>query len=372
MTKKKIVLIVAVILVVLLAVAVYFRIQQTNAEISKRPVPKPNVILGKAVRGEIIQTESLTGDILPIQQANIFSRVSGNIEKIYVNIGDFVKHGQILALIDTSIYAQNVKMANANYIQTIANVANTKMTYERNQSLLQQNLISKQDADNTKTAYDVALSQKDAAYANYTNALTQLSYCKITAPFTGYITKKYYDPGVYVTTSTTATNSTLFTMMDIEKLKAIINVPEKDVISLPKIIDIKVTIDALPGMVFNARINKISGAIDLSTRTMQVEIYIDNPGKVMKPGMFATISLILDKKENVLIVPNETVQNDIKGNYIFVFNPDSTVTKKYVQLGILHDNKDEITSGISDDDILIVTGQTLVRNGGKVRVVKAN
>ncbi len=244
--KKKVYIIVGGIIVVFL-IAIILRIAQNNAEASRRPTIVPSVILGSIKVGNIEKTESLTGDILPIQQANIFSKVSGNLEKIYVDIGDRVARNQLLALIDTTIYSQNAKQSHANYLQAMANLENAKLNYTRNKSLLAQNLIAQQDLDNSKTAYDVAVAQEESARASYSNALTQLGYCKVTAPFSGYITKRFLDPGAYVTSSTSAASSTLYTLMDLDKLKTIVNLPENDVPLLSQISGVKVIADALPG-----------------------------------------------------------------------------------------------------------------------------
>jgi RND family efflux transporter MFP subunit len=368
--KKTWIIITIIFLLIILIAGAIIRIKQNAAEATKKPSMITNIITGKAVRGVMVQKESLTGDILPIQQANIFSKVNGNIEKIFVNIGDYVHQGQVLALIDTTLYSQNAKQAYSSYLQATANFENAKLNYERNKALLDQKLISKQDADNSKTAFDIAQSQKDASLANYTNAATQLGYCKITAPFSGYITKRNFDAGVYVTSSAISSSSILFILMDLEKIKANINLPEKDVPLLKRILDIKVSADALPNEEFDAKINKISEAVDVSTRTMQVEIYIENAAKKLKPGMFANISIIIDKKENTLILPNEVVQNDQYGDFIFIINSDNTVTKKYVQLGIKQDNKVEVLSGIEENDLIVFTGQSLVKDGSKVKISK--
>ncbi len=358
------------LIAVLIIVLTVIKIEQNNAESSRRPAAIPSVVLGKAERGEIVRSESLTGDILPIQQANIYARVSGNIEQIKVDIGDRVGKGQLLALIDTTIYSQNAKQARANYVQAKASLENTKLNFGRNKSLFEQNLISQQDLDNSRTAYDVSLAQEEAALANYTNALTQLSYCRVTAPFSGYITKRFLDPGAYVTSSTSSASSTLFTLMDLGKLKAIINLPEKDVPLIPKVLGVQVIADALPGKVFNAKLKKISEAVDLSTRTMAVEVDIENPGKLLKPGMFATVNLILGKKSDTILLPNNVVLNDDNGNYVFVLNKDNTVTQKYIQLGLQENNSDEILSGIDEHDRIVFVGQTLIKNGSKVKVAK--
>lgn len=367
--KKKTIYIVSGIIIIFIIV-VFLRIKSNSAESALRSKVVPTVKIGKISRGDISKIESLTGDILPIQQANIYSKVSGNIEKIFVDMGDKVQKNQLLALIDTTIYSQNAKQAQANYIQAKANFENAKLNYERNKTLLEQNLISQQDLDNSKTAYDVAFAQKEASQANYSNALTQLSYCKVTAPFPGFITKRFLDPGAFVSSSTSSSSSTLFTLMDLENLKAIINLPENDVPLISQVIGIQVIADALHGKIFNAKLKKISEAIDLSTRTMAVEVDIENPGKLLKPGMFATINIVLGKKTNTKLLPNNVVLNDQNGDYVFVVNDDNTVSQKYVQLGIQQDNQDEILSGLNENDRVVFVGQTLIRNGSKVKIVK--
>jgi membrane fusion protein (multidrug efflux system) len=356
------------IAVVILIIVVLVKIK--SSDVPQRRPSIPVVITGKLLNGEIVRSESLTGDILPIQQANIFTKVNGNIERIYADIGDAVKQNQVLALIDTTIYSENLKQAKASYMQALANFDNSKLLFERNQKLLEQNLIAKQDLDNARTSLDVASAQKEAAFAVYTNALTQLGYCKITAPFSGYITKRMFDPGTYVSSSSNNQSSILFILMNVEQLKSMVNIPEKDVPSLSSINSIEVIPDALPGKIFKAQLKKISGAVDLNTRTMAVEIDIDNPGKVLKPGMFATINLILEKKENSDFLPNQVVLNDDGGDYVYLLNPDSTVTKKYVQLGIQQDNKFEILSGLSHNDKIVFVGQDLIKDKMKVRAAK--
>ncbi len=365
MQKKKFYISLSIIGIILLALVV-LKVVRSITEASRRPVAVPTVVVSTAKRGEIVRSESLTGDILPIQQASVYSKVTGNIEKMYVDIGDRVKKNQLLALIDTTIYSQNAKQARANYLQAMANLENTKLNYERNKSLFAQNLVAKQDLDNSKTAYDVASTQKEAAFANYNNALIQLGYCKVTATFSGYITKRFLDAGAYVSSSNPS-GAVLFTLMDVSSLKSIINIPEKDVPDISKILEIRVTADALPNSFYKAKIKKISEAVDLSTRTMAVEIDIDNFNNQLKPGMFATITLVMDKKENTLILPNQVVLNNDNGNFVFVVSHDNVVHRKYVTLGIQQDNKDEILSGITESDKIVFVGQNLIKDNMKVK-----
>jgi membrane fusion protein, multidrug efflux system len=363
---KKIVTISAIVLFIVVIILV--KVATTSK--AGRGNPIPAVETGKIQRGEIVNSETLTGDILPIQQADIYSKVSGNIENIFVDIGDRVQRGQLLALIDTTIYSSNARQVEANYYQAKVNYENNKLTYERNQKLSEENLIAKQDLDNSKTAMNASAAQMDAAQASYSNALTQLGYCKVSAPFSGYITKRNFDAGAYIAGSGNTQNSSLFTLMNVEQLKSIVNVPENDVPMLDSIVDIQVAADALPGKIFKAKLKKISESVDLSTRTMAVEIDIENASKMLKPGMFASITLVWNKKENAMILPNEVVLNDDQGDYVYTVNQDNIVNKEYVKVGIRQNNKYEILSGINENQRIVFVGQTLIKNQMKVRIVK--
>lgn len=354
--------------IIILLLIVIFKI--VSSESPKRQIPKPNVVIGKITKGDIQLIESLTGDIIPIQQANIFSKVNGNIEKNMVDIGSRVFNNQLLALIDTTLYSQNANQAKANYMQSIANYKNAKLNYERNKKLFEQNLIAQQDVDNAKTSFDIALAQQEAAEAVYKNAVTQLSYCKVTAPFPGIITKRNYDPGAYVTGSTNAQGSVLFVLMNMDHLKTIVNLPERSIPYLSGVKEVSVIADAYPDKKFKAKISNISQAIDLGTRTMAVEVDIENTQSLLKPGMFATIQFVTAFNSNSYIIPNQVSLNDEKGDYVYIVNSDSTVSRKYIKIGIRTDDKLEILSGLNETDQIVFVGQTLIKDKMKVRIVK--
>ncbi len=357
-----------VIAFVILGLLIFLKMR--NPQEARRGIPTPTVVLGVAARADMTNSIQLTGDILPNQQATIYSRVGGNLQKVYADIGDYVKENQLLALIDTTIYAQNVKLAKANYNQADASYLNNKINFERNKKLVEQNLISRQDFDNSQTAMDASLAQKEAASANYQNAITQLSYCKITAPFSGLITKRFLDPGVYIATGGNSVNSSIFVIIANDKLKSLLNIPEKIVPRLSQVKKITLVADALPGQTFLARLTKVSDAIDLSTRTMAVELQIENQGKSLKPGMFATFQLQMDSRSNVLVIPNNLVQKDESGEFVFTVSKDTLASKVYVKTGITENNRVEVISGITETDQIILAGQTLVKDKMKVRISK--
>ncbi|MCL5268600.1 MAG: efflux RND transporter periplasmic adaptor subunit [Bacteroidetes bacterium] len=355
---------------VLLAIFVYLRLRANAADATKVLRPIPTVQISDPHRGSIERTISFTGDIDAIQEATIFPRVNGNIEEEYVNIGSYVRKGEILALIDTAVYSENVRQARGVYLQARATLENDKLTYERNKSLLSQNLIAKQDLDNSEAAYKVALAQEQAAAATMKNAEIQLGYCRVQAPFTGYVTRRFFDPGTYVTSSTNATSSTLFYLADLNKVKVLVNVLEEDIPLLPKVEDAQIKVDAYPSMVFHGKITRVSQQLDLSTRTMPVEVDIDNPHGLLKPGMFANVDLIFDRVDNALVLPSQVVLKDDSGSYVYTLGAGDIVHKNYVKIGVTHDNDDQVISGLNDNAPVVFMGYDMVHDGMKVRVAR--
>ena len=366
--KKKLFLVVIVSIILLIIVA--YKINDYVKSSTTRPKALTAVLISNPERKQVNNTIDLTGDILPYQQATIYSRVSGNIEKIFVDIGSLVKKGDILAVIDSTIYSQNARQAYGLYLQAEANYQNAKMNYERNLKLFEQNLIAKQEVDNAYTAYEVAKGQKESQQANYKNALTQLNYCKIIAPFAGYITKRFLDPGAYVTSSANSPSSSLFTLMDISKVKILVNLPEKNITILEKVKEADICVDAYKDKIFKGKVERISDALDPNTRTLQVEIDIDNKDRILKPGMFGTVSFLIEKKDNAMVLPLDAVLKDDYGKFVYVFKNDSTVSKTYVNTGIQKETFIEILGGVSDKDKIVVVGQTLIKDKMKVRIAR--
>lgn len=314
--------------------------RRQNAQLIRVEKPKREVVTYKL---------TFNGDVLAIRQAGIFSKVSGNLERLYVDMGARVRQNQLLAVIDSTELFQQ-------YQQTSATYTNARMIYQRTTQLFSQNLVSKQDADNAEATMKVAK-------ANYEAAGTKLSYARIVAPFSGYIIRRFLDVGSLVNLN----NSVLFTLMDIDSVKIIVNVLEKDVPLIAKIKRAAVTFDALPGKQYQGVVANASQAIELSTRTMAVEVRIVNNDYSVKPGMFATVSLIIDEKPNSLTVPTMAVLHDEAGEYVYVVE-NNAAKRVRVQIGIEQDSRTEILSGITGSEDIITTGQQFVKDGGSVSV----
>jgi RND family efflux transporter MFP subunit len=348
--KKKSSLIIGVIGLIFIAIVVY-KILSIGKTSDQRKPTAPIVKVETPRRETVVNSLKFTGDILPVQQANIFSKVSGNLEHIYVDIGTYVQKGQLLALIDTTELFQQ-------YQQTSATFENTRLMYERNKELSGQNLIAKQDLDNAEAAMKVA-------GANFEAARIRLAYTKITAPFSGFITKRFLDAGALVNSN----NSTLFILMDIGATKVMVDVLEKDIPRVKIGKKASISVDAFPAKEFSGTVARMSEAIDLSTRTMAVEVDIPNTGRLLKPGMYATVVVYVDEHTNAVIVPTQAILRDDKGYFVFTLK-ETTAKRTTVQPGTEQNGRTEILSGLSGNETIITTGQQYVKDGGQVNIQK--
>ena len=345
--KKTLRYFIASIVVLALAGIVAFKIIANNPAAETRRQNVPLVKVEKPQHETVIYKLQLTGDVAAIQQAEIFSKVSGNLERVYADMGARVRRNQLLATIDsTELYQQ--------YQLTAATYENARVKYQRFKQLLEQNLVSKEDVDDAEATMKVAA-------ANYDVAKTRLGYARITAPFSGYITKRYLDAGALVSIG----NATLFTLMDLDSIKAVVNVLEKDIAFIPKIKKAVVMVDAFPGKEYSGVVARSSEAIDLSTRTLAVEIDVPNPSRELKPGMFANVTLIVDERHDAITVPTIALLKDNTGSFVYAA-AGSTARQIRVTTGGEQNSRTEILSGLNGSEDIITTGQQFVRDGGQI------
>ncbi len=360
----------------------------------------------------------MTGDILPLMQVDLFPKVSGYLERIDVHIGDPVKQGQVIAQIDQTDFLQKVKEIDAKVAQAKAQWAeiqtgtrteelrqaeeavrqaqsrfeNAKLQHERIDALYQKQVISKKERDVSDMDYVVAEAQlassqqqlkllregarkevKDASQAKLKEMeaileqeRTRLQNTRIAAPFRGEIIRKYVDAGALVSASTP-----LVSLVHTETLKIVANVLEKDIPLLRAGMSAKIRTDSYPDRVFEGRVEKVNSALDLSTRTLQVEVYIPNPDRFLKPGMFSNVEVVLLEKPQALLIPREAILE--AGNEMFVFVVEGNkALRKSVTIGYEQERMVEVLQGLKERDQVVIKGQQMIREGSVIRVVEGS
>ncbi len=358
----------------------------------------------------------VTGDILPLMQVDLFPKVSGYLERIDVHIGDRVRQGQVIAQVDRTDFLQKVQEIEAKVAQAKAQLAeietgtragelrqaeeavrqaqsrfeNAKLQHERIEALYKREVISKKERDVSDMDYIVAEAQwassqqqlkllregarqevKDASQAKLKEIeaileqeRTRLQNAKIVAPFRGEISRKYVDAGALVSASTP-----LVSLVYTETLKIVANVLEKDIPLLKAGMSAKIRTESYPERVFEGKVEKVNSALDLSTRTLQAEIYIPNPDRLLKPGMFSNVEVVLLKKPQTLVIPREAIQE--AGNEMSVFVVEGNkALRRSITIGYEQERMVEVLKGLNEGDKVVIKGQQLIREGSAIRVVE--
>ncbi|MEK7336378.1 MAG: efflux RND transporter periplasmic adaptor subunit, partial [Nitrospirota bacterium] len=265
-----------------------------------------------------------TADIIPNQVVNLFSRVDGYIAKIHVDKGDHVKANQLLIEIEHTDYLHAVNQAKANLgaakakvAQQQAAVRNATLTLDRMQALIKDQFVSQQDLDNAQVNFDGAAAALESLQAQVkqmevalAQAETNLAYSYIRAPFAGYVAERNLDPGANVTSATasTSTNSRgILSLHEIETVRILIEVVEKDIPLVHIGQKAEVRAEAYPDRVFDGTVTRIVQALNRATRTMTVEIDLSNKDRALKGGMFARVETLVGTHQQAVQIPIDAV-----------------------------------------------------------------
>jgi RND family efflux transporter MFP subunit len=311
-------------------------------------------------RGEIVRRITLPGNVMAYQQATLYAKVAGYLKTIGVDKGDTVKEGDLLAEIETPEML-------ADLVKAKAEAEAAQLDYRRVTAAQKKasDLVIPQTVDAAKAKSGVAV-------AGVQRIETLLSYAKITAPFSGVITKRWVDPGALIpapTSGAAAKTAAVVTLMDFSTVRIDVAIPDTEAPFVKKDLPVKVSVDEPPGRVFQGTITRFSYALDESTKTMTTEIDIPNPDLALRPGMWATVEIELQKKQDALLLPAEALVTEKNKNSIFVVR-DSKAQKVLITTGFDDGVNVEILKGCGPNDSVIVAGKQSVTDGQKVQATE--
>ena len=326
---------------------------------------------------------NFTADVTPNQVVNLFSRVDGYIAKLHADKGDFVKRGQLLIEIDHTDYQHAVDQAKANLAAAHAKVAQQQatlrhatLTLDRMKALIKDQFVSQQDLDNAQVTVDAAVAVLESLHAQVAQmevalaqAETNLAYSYIRAPFAGYVAERNLDTGAYVT-GTTASTSTMsrgmLSLHDIDTVRVLIDVVEKDIPLIKIGQKAELRAEAYPDQVFEGTVTRIVQALNRATRTMTVEIDLPNKDRRLKGGMFARVEVVVGTHRDAIQIPIDAVSRLEEAQYVFVVR-DGKAQRVNVEIGARKENRIEIVNGLTGDEAVIVSGKDLVHDGTPVQ-----
>jgi RND family efflux transporter MFP subunit len=356
----------------LLASGIWSRIKARtalNAETAQAALPAVSVVSPKqtAPADEII----LPGNVQPFITSPIYSRTNGYLEKWYFDIGAHVKKGQLLAVIQTPEIDQQLQQARSNLLTAQANLELAAVTKIRYQGLLKSNAVSQQDVDNAVGTYNANKSIVEADKAAVEQYSALASFEKIYAPFDGVITARNTDIGDLINSgSGTGVKTDLFHIAQPGKLRVYVNVPEEYSQGIRTGMTADLALAEFPGRKFQGKLVRTSDAINVTTRTLLVEIDVDNPTGTLLTGSYAEVHLAIPTQSATLLLPVNTLIFRSEGLHVGVVK-DGKVVLTAVTPGHDFGNEIEIVSGLAANDQVIVNPPDSIVSGQTVQIVQA-
>lgn len=317
-----------------------------NSKTAEQPqaaeVRLPNVTIMAASYKDVPQSDVYTANVEAYAKNNIAPQSPSRIQKIYVEVGDFVRAGQIVA-----------KMDEVSLNQSKLSMANDSLEYSRIKKLYEQGGVSKSDFDAMELKYNVTRSQ-------YQNLLENTI---LRSPVSGVITARNYDQGDMYG------GSPIYVVEQITPVKLYVGISEMDYTRVKKNDTVTLTADALPGKTFTGRIVRIYPTIDAATHTFTAEVNVANSDRLLRPGMYARVTVNFGSNHSIVVPDDCVVKQQGSGvRSVFVLQNDNTVKEVVVTLGRHFGTEYEILSGIAEGDKVVVKGQASLKNGSKVNV----
>jgi HlyD family secretion protein len=310
---------------------------------------------------------SLTGNVEPRSRVTVYSKVSGEVKKLAVGVGDRVKKGALIARIEKEKLILQAERLEASLEAAEANLEKLRKDFERIKSLFEKSAVSRQRMDDIDIACKSARAQVKELKAALGLARIQVGDSEICAPIGGTIAKKFIEEGDTVTATSQMKGTPLVVVVDMDMVKVVVNAAEKDIVSVKMGLDANVRVDAYPDEVFTGRVSNVSPVLSPLTRTAPVEIEITNADHLLKPGMFARVELVTEVHENVLVVLVESIIYRDGETNIFVVEKDTAVLRE-VTTGVENGGVVEITSGLRKWEKIVTEGSYGLKDGDRVRM----
>jgi len=323
---------------------------KSGADGTPAGLPTMQVVAVEARRQPVTESLALVGSIAANEQLELKSEIDGTIQEILFREGQPVEKGQLLIRLDETKLAADVAEFESNFKLGQAN-------FDRAKQLVQEKLIPQSE-------YDQAAATFDVRQATLNRKQRELKDTRITAPFSGVIGARNVSPGQVI-----ARNTLLTWLVDVDPVKAELNVPERFLAQLRLGQTLDLTVAAFGTNQFHGRVYFIAPAVDPNTRTTLVKAEIPNPKLELKPGMFANLELNLQIRENAIVIPETALSQLVEGGgaVVFIVDKASTAQPRKVKLGIRLAGQVEISEGLEPGDQVIVEGLQKIGPGIPVK-----
>lgn len=319
--------------------------ENPNGDASTEVIP---VKVAKAVKKNYDIVLEYAGTVEPYQKARIGAQMSGTVEKIYVKEGDIVKEGQILVQMNT----QQLTQAKIQFELA-------ESDYKRMKSLYETGSIPEQQLERAKANYEAAKASYELILSN----------TQIRAPFDGIVTEKLMNEGeVFTLVPTGGGSPGIITLMRMDLVKIKLSIAEKDFPFIKLNQPAEVTVDVYPDKVFIGRVVQKNPAVSSISRTFTAEIEVPNQQLLLRPGMFARVRIKIGQGQGIIIPESAVIPLPGSNvNYVFVVNSD-VAKRRNITIGRKFDGEVEVLSGVGENELVVVSGQTKLADGVKVKI----
>ncbi len=383
-----------------LAIASALSLSSCSGDTDKRvQASEPSVTVGvtKVVKKSLGRELTLSSELVPFQEIDVYAKESGYISKLSVDYGSHVRAGEIMAVLEIPELEAQLQEDQAeikNATNQVSRAQHELARYQAQYKALhlqytrlsgvfesQPGIVAQQEVDDAQGKDLAAASQVDAGQAALDAAQSQLSvakaklshdqtlydYSKITAPFTGVVTERYANLGTLMQAGTGSSTQAipLVKLSEDDLFRLVIPVPEAYVSDIRIGDPVDVQVPSL-NRAFPGKVARFSVDVRTDTRTMHTEVDVRNPQRLLVPGLYAEAHLQLDRKNNIPAVPVQAISHKGDGTSVLVVNSDGTLEERKVQLGVESSNDAEIASGLNEGELVVVSDRSGLKSGEKV------
>lgn len=300
-------------------------------------------------RGEMLSVYAGTAPLQADQEATVVAKVAGEVREILVEEGDRVRAGQMLARLDGDRLRFELQ-------QTEANLGKLEREYQRTLELYNRKLVASVAVDNARYEMQALKAAHDLAQLN-------LGYTEIRAPIAGVVSARHIKLG-----NTISVNDRTFQITDLEPLIAEVHVPEREFAKLRREQAATIVVDALAGANFAGRVQRISPTLDPATGTFKATIEVVDPQGALKPGMFARVGIVLERRSAALRIPRGAIVEAEGAPTVFVANGDKA-EQRSIKTGLTNAGLIEVIEGLTGAERIVIVGQNGLKSGSSIRLI---
>lgn len=309
------------------------------------------------------------GSVTAFNTANIKSRVDGQIMQVNFKEGQFVKEGELLIVIDPRPYQVQLEQMQAQLFRDQASLRDAKLNLDRYTALIPSGSIAQQQVDTQKATADQLEGTVRNDQAQIDNAKLQITYCHITAPFSGRVGLRQVDPGNIVHAADT---NPMLVLTQLQPIAVIFTLPEDQLPSVAKHMkNATLEVDAFSRddqtKLATGKLLTIDNEIDQTTGTAKLKAVFDNKDSQLWPNQFVNTNLLLETRKNSTVLPTAAILRGPQGTFVYTVKQDQTVEARNVAISLTQGNITAISSGLNPGDTVVTDGQDKLQTGSKIQ-----